>query len=515
MAERFKLTLTEALALLGVVEREIGLAPVILAIQQAVPAKAGAIIGRERGVRLTADEALALVAALLPLIPAADTRGKMLWLIKNARPCFADPARFHAALDYLKARVEAFVRGGGVDAVPSSALPALGAAPIGGYGRVNQWWKRPDLLDRETSLMLQHGVRCYTIELVGNGEDDVLGSKLKTEEVKAAYIELIRNCRAKGLYLLLGFLNGNMGNGRYRNGKVKLAARLPQARAMMQFVYEQGPANVIFQPIGETQSDADRQIEREAAAMMRGFILVSNGSMGRPSAPASWAQYRAWHPTSTGNWPTGHIAKTILVSDTGAILAQLHKGGDIYGEGNPDAIRAWVRAGAAKGFPIVAHYAFQVEGIDESAIKACGLPVAGAIQPTPPQDTSDDVDLSSAVWHGPNGSKAKVTARMDGLAFNGTNFTYKQSGTSGWKFWNDGGKKLNSYACFFVFRDGKWRGGKFDACSPDRNWRDVKNIYGKYTGGIVPVPGEIVRVCLCGNNFTERTNAPATTWRAK
>lgn len=151
----------------------------------------------------------------------------------------------------------------------------------------------------------------------------------------------------------------------------------------------------------------------------------------------------------------------------------------------------------------------------EERARIAGGPVVAPESPVTGQvgDTGADADLSGATWYGPNGAGAKVTGTIDNLTFDGTNFRYVQGGTSGWPFWDDNGKKLNSYACFFVVRDGKLAGGKFDACSPDRNWRDVKNIYGKYTGEIVPVVGEDVWFCLINKAATERTTAQKVVWK--
>ena len=189
--------------------------------------------------------------------------------------------------------------------------------------------------------------------------------------------------------------------------------------------------------------------------------------------------------------------------------ATAQEAGSLEGPGDPAKLQAWFAKCKAAGAIGAGYYAFLRERHDAAAIRACAAP-AGAVEQTA---AADDVDLSKAVWHGPDGRNAKVTETLSGLTFDGKAFRYKQSaGTAKWTP-RTGEKNLNQYACFFVKRNGVWTGGKFDWSSETRNSRDKTNIAAGYTGGIVPKAGEEVRFCLMDLNGTKRTNAPRVIWK--
>jgi hypothetical protein len=330
--------------------------------------------------------------------------------------------------------------------------------------------------------------------------------------MKRATLYAVDGCAKRGIYYHVTMFNDNAGKSNWRNDGPALSKRLPQAKAFIDWFAETvSPKGVFVVIVGETRTTAGKELEKYGAKKLKaaGF-KIGNNNGSRPQSTTSFGgvatDFHEYHPTKTSDWPRSKAAH--VTSDTGAILAQLNEGGNVYGLGNPAAIAAWRAAGCAAGYAFVLFYGFDVAEYDEAAIDA--MSPGGTVTQ---QESDDDVDLSKAVWHGPNGAGARVTARLDGLKFDGKIFTYKQSGTSGWKKWKDGSKTLNSYACFFVKRNGQWAGGKFDGCSTDRNWRDIKNIIKGYTGGIRPKAGEEVRICLINQSASERTNAPGVAWK--
>ena len=152
----------------------------------------------------------------------------------------------------------------------------------------------------------------------------------------------------------------------------------------------------------------------------------------------------------------------------------------------------------------------KLRGVTDDEGEPVGNWMGEAAAQTP---ADDDVDLSAAKWHGPDGRGCAVTETISGLTFDGKAFRYRQSaGTAKWTP-RTGEKSVNQYACFFVKRGGTWTGGKFDWSSETRNSRERTNIDGGYTGGIRPVAGEEVRFCLTDLNMKKRTNAPGVTWK--
>lgn len=141
--------------------------------------------------------------------------------------------------------------------------------------------------------------------------------------------------------------------------------------------------------------------------------------------------------------------------------------------------------------------------------------ITGKEKPTPPSTTppppGGDIDLSNADWKRIDGWKAKVTQHLTSLTFDGKYFV--MSTTEGTKAWRPIKDECNQYACFFVKRNGRWTGGKFDWQRPSNTKRDTKNILSGYTGGIVPVKGEEVAYCQINLNCTERTNCRIVIWK--
>lgn len=56
-------------------------------------------------------------------------------------------------------------------------------------------------------------------------------------------------------------------------------------------------------------------------------------------------------------------------------------------------------------------------------------------------------------------------------------------------------KKCRGQTHLYVFRDGRWQGGKYDFFTSGQQAKDLKNVYGNYTG-IIPKAGEEVAFCL-------------------
>ena len=158
---------------------------------------------------------------------------------------------------------------------------------------------------------------------------------------------------------------------------------------------------------------------------------------------------------------------------------------------------------------VVAYARARVEEFEASGGSVDHFP-----EPPPPEDPpSDDIDLSAARWHGPNGGRAAVTESLENLKIDSHKISYTLSkGTEGWQPHNAAQKNCNQYACFFVLRDGLFQGGKFDWSTYSRKTRELKNIRGGYTGGIVPNSGETVWFCFMDLNGKNRTNCQAVQW---
>ena len=238
-----------------------------------------------------------------------------------------------------------------------------------GYGRVNCWASGgKSTLRRDLIRCAIEGVTIYHVELMGWAEFSAYRIPGKLDATEKMYRWLVAQCRALGLWCFVSLTNDNAGSRKYGDTGRPLRDIRGDVSRMIGLVGAVGPDNVLVQPVGETQTDAGRQIEAEAAQKLHGFTLVNNlGS--RPTSKPGWAAWNAYHPFKTSD---AVPSNTICVSDTGTIIAQLHYGLDPTGKGKPDTIRAWARRLKQQGNPAVVLYAFKLKEYDSAAIKALG-----------------------------------------------------------------------------------------------------------------------------------------------
>lgn len=501
MAAPVKLTKAEGIALAEALAARVGHANVLLALVSTLGAeRATGIVERREG-RISKAETVALVKAIIPLVPGDTLKDKIKVAIACLREAIPERERQDAILAYVLQKIKDYKN-------PPPLMAVYDDGFLRFYGRVNLWCAAgEDELRKDLMTCSQHGVG-YQIEMAGwrSGETAYDGH-LNLSRTLEMYRLLHGWCKTAGIPLFVSITNQNIVYSKYGNVGRPFASIVPVAKQLAQCVKDCGGQDFVYvQPVAETGNDADaKAFEKWCGALFAGWKLVYNGG-SRPTKPAYGWPHFAYHPNTTAD---GGKRGGITISDTGTIIKQLAADGTLEGPGDPAKIAAWFAKCKAAGAIGAGYYAFKREKHDAAAIRACGAPASA---PTTPQ-TGDDVDLSKAVWHGPDGRGAKVTETLYNLTFDGKAFRYRQSaGTAKWTP-RTGAKSVNQYACFFVKRNGVWTGGKFDWSSETRNSRERTNIDGGYTGGIRPVPGEEVRFCLMDLNGTKRTNAPGVKWK--
>ena len=497
----FKLTIAEGLALYNVVQEKAGLAPVLAAVSAALgPNRAQAFVGSMGKLRLTNQEKIALVLGLAKLVPGATTKEKMLWLLKNARSCFDSDARFKEAMAAVAAELNKLANA--ADDPPFVADDFLRF-----YGRVNMWAAAgEDELRKDIAVCKECRVG-YHIEMAGwrSGETAFDG-----EEKLSAAIDMYRKvlswCRKAKIPLFTSITNRNVEITKYSNIGRPFASIVPAAKRLAQAVFDEGPEWQLVQPVAEPNSGNKpvEDFEKWCGTLFAGWKIVYNGNGGRPSKPAyGWSDF-GYHPNKgSDSVPVGCLA----VSDTGSIIRESTTDGQLDGPGNPSWISSWFakcKASKAKG---AAYYAFTRVKHDPAAIRACAAP-AGSAEPV----QTGEPDLSQAKWIGFNGANAASTEKLSNLTIDDTYIHFALS--PGCKSWepHEGAKQTNQKACFFVMRDGRWTGGRYDDSGYPRVSRELKNIRGGYTGGIKPKTGEIVWFCFTDVNGTKRTNCASAVW---
>jgi hypothetical protein len=455
---------------------------------------------------------------------------------------FATEARYREVIDYVKMRLKLYAEGKEYDdgdggspsvVVVSSEVPDLSkvSGTLSGYGPVNAWWKMSRAaLTKILSRMQRKNVRVFPVEVVGNANEDMLANAVKLAQMKDRYVHVLAECGSRGIIFNPIGLNDNAGDNNYSNGGVKLAARVPQARALYDWMAARGGVGcTLHTPVAETQTSDGHSLQAYAATVLgrAGYRLCTNDS-SRVQQNASWSQEFCYHNTSVGDWPKSK--KGYVLSDTGSAIRQL-SGGRLDGPGDPAALRRWLAAGVARGQKIVAYYAFQYAGYDEAAIDAMSIAAAAP----PEQDDHDDgdatpsgndsIDLSKVEWNARDADVRAwpVTQSLEVEIWNQVvNHAFDVAK------WPDAtvlGKKMAANTWVVAKAGGRW-------CASTWEWLQRhnldKNMRGKTFGGHIkvgplkswhPRPGERFHVFVSGlartgaRNVKERSNVVEVVWQ--
>lgn len=486
MAAPVKLTQAEALALVSALEQRVGYDQLLAVLIAAIGAQRALALVEEKAGRITKAETVVLVKAILPLVPGADLKAKVKSAIAGLREAIPDKARADAILAYVLERIKRY------KAVPALAsdYPDLGSGTVTGYGPVNNHWKIPDsTIRRILDRMQQKTVRTYKVESVGHASEDVLGRSNLLAQMKAKTLFSAAECAKRGILYHATLFNDNAGKNTWKNSGYSLGDRLKQAKAFIDwFAATVPPQGVYVVIVGETRTSAGKELEKYGAAKLKaaGF-KIGNNNGSRPQATASFGgiqtDFHEYHPTKTSDWPTSKAAH--VTSDTGAILAQLNQGGNVYGLGNPAAVTAWRAAGVAKGYAFIIFYGFDVAEYDEPTIDAMAGNSTGAEVPA---SGNGAISPSQVRWLGTDYSKAKTTVTLSGATKSGKHLNFKASAIS-WP--PQGAKKCKAVGFLIRQIGGQYVGGKVEWCVVERGWYDIAtNTATGYNGATMPKEGE-------------------------
>jgi len=496
----FKLTIQEIKALIAAGKNTIGAPVAIAALIKVLGAdRAARIVAEETGtsVRIQKSETLELIFALLPSVPGGTMRQKLAWAYQFAVRVLGE-SRAKEALDYVLERVRL------LNAPTSAASGKFDLSFPRFYGRVNLWCAAGEsTLKKDIDLCGKLGVG-YHIEMAGWRSG---ATAFDSEENLVATIKMYRKligwCRQYKVGLFTSITNRNITETKYGNKGRPFASIVPSALRLAEAIKAEGPELQYIQPVAENNGDSSAvAFEKTCGVPFAGWNLVYNGNNGQTTKPAhGWPMF-SYHPSSrTKDIPDGALAS----SNHGIIIRELAADGTLEGPGDPAKIAAWFAHCLASKACGCAYYAFLRADHDPAAIRAC----AGQLDKP---EQVDDPDLSKAKWHGFQGGNAKVTETLSNLTINQKEIRFTLS--DGCRLWEPhvGAKKTNQMACFFVERNGQLVGGRFDDSGHPRVTRELKNIRGKYTGGIVPVSGEWVWFCFTDVYGTRRTNCEKVRW---
>ena len=501
MATKVKLTTAEGLELVNLAISKLGADAVLPILAAALPPeKVGRLVLRQ-STPLTAAEKEALVQDALPAIPGKTFKEKLAFVVREIRPAFETRARYDEVMAYVAERVIAYLKA----KQQGTAAPAGGLDFRLGYGPVNNW--RNLGAKAIVGATAPAGIGIVPIEFW----EWSAWQRFKDADAQIAAFEKLLDATTKsGQILYATYVNSNLGSGKYGDPGIKLSAyagAVWKGAARVAELMKSHP-RLFVTPVGEggigPDPKFDKQVQDWFLANAPKAQLVNNWG-ARPSGNDGMGQ-RCVHPSSTKDAGSG---TAWVMSDHGLLIRELN-GGALYGTADVGVTGSYARKVTDAGRKFIYYHFDQNAAIDANALAA----LRGVAKPETPAPSGDDVDLSKAQWIGsPSGANAKMLpGTLSNLTIDSTHIRYSiDKVTDSWEP-HRGDKKTNQCACFFVMRNGRLTGGRFDDSTWSRKDRETKNIKNGYVKGVVPRSGEDVWFCFIDVGGTVRTNCCKVKW---
>lgn len=452
MAAPVKLTRQEALALIDALVARVGYTQILSALVSVIGIERATELDENRVGRISKAETVALIKAIIPLIPGDTLKEKIKVAIADLRKAIPDRERQDDILEFVLQKIKDYKN-------PPMSVQAVNDGFLRLYGRVNMWCAGgEDELRKDIEVCALGGVG-YQIEMAGwNPGQTVFDSHLNLSMTLEMYRKLHGWCKTAGVPLLVSLTNWNITLSKYGNKGRPFASIVPVAKQLAQCVHDCGGQDFVYvQPMAETGKDADAiAFEKWCGELFKGWKLVYNGG-SRPSKPAYGWPHFAYHPNSTAD---GGKRGGITISDTGAIIKQLAADGTLNGPGDPAKIAAWFARCKASGAIGAGYYAFQREKHDAAAIRACAGLANAPEQPV--MAGSWPSELSSVTWLHTNVRDWPATAIMTASVSGGSiSFPYDKADV--WPVATSGVEKgTNANVWAIVNVGGAWYAGTWE-----------------------------------------------------
>jgi hypothetical protein len=233
---------------------------------------------------------------------------------------------------------------------------------------------------------MDHALLCEELAKAGCNATDIefMGLTVSTkhgyrqggaEALKKDYLSLLKECRKRNLTLIVSIVNDNMHIRKWgQSGQDDLAHWPGECERAAQIVMEAGPANVMVQPVAETQTSQGRAYERRwlAAFNAAGFRTVYNGGSRPSSNGGAWT--RAYHSCKLSD--LGNGANILLIPDCGTAIDAYTDNGN-FNSGtvvNPGIAADFARRGRARGNGVCIYTGTGIKSVKEQApaIRAIG-----------------------------------------------------------------------------------------------------------------------------------------------
>lgn len=508
-APKPKLNASEIDALLSAADALFGYEKLAAALVEAIgPARAQQLIASRSAIPWTKADTEAVALALWPLVPGSTAKDKRKAITSAVRPCFATADRYAEVMEYALEKIEEWLDGEETEA-PGAVPPWSACTHASCWNGSNARQRMMNVLSPAFTEAKYAQYRDWMLSVGCNTAHVFLSNKADGEgggyciygtswtwEINAAFCDVFRrrisDLRDHGFAVVV-WLFADDSSAWNKEAKKNFPKYLADLKA--QVLLDQASIVVAGLELDEYYGSAD------VAALINAIRQVYPGKVG--THEASGHKFAALADIVFLQTKTG-LSPAQIKAAVAAARKNTGKPVNCFEIERHPASTEQIEAAFAGGAFAVGNW----NGKAQLVNNAYELPVGAT-------HLGDDVDLSKAEWVGKiNGANALVTDDIAPFRHDKTTFYYKQTpGTKNWKpRFTDNGKDLNSAACLAVWRDGRWRVGRFDDCSETRNTREKKNIVNGYLKGIRPVVGEPFRFLLVNADGKYRTKAPGGLW---
>lgn len=498
MAAPVKLTKAEGIALVAALEKRVGYDALAFALVGAIGAeRAGKLIAEKQG-RISKAETVALVKAIVPLIPGTTLKAKVKVAISALREAIPDRERQDAILAYVIERIKAYKNPPPVSD-PSAIPPWDACTRASCWNGSNAQQRMMNVLSPGMSAAKYAQYRDWMLSIGCNTSHVFLSNRRDGEgagysiykgewswEIDPANVKLfsdrIADLRAHGLAVVVWLLADDSSAW-----NKEAAKNFPRYLADL-----------------EAQG-----LLAEASTVVAGLELDEYYQSAQVSALIN--AIRKVYPGKVGTHQTSGRYEFAALADI------------CFYQVSPGKSAAQIKADAAKvckatGKPV---NFFELDRQPNRAL--CDAAFAGGAfavgnwrgeAEAQPGQTDGAILPSQVKWFGMDYSKAKTTVVLSNVKMLGNHLDFTATPAPPWPPY--GAKKCRAVG--FLIRKIGWKyiGGKVEWCVVERGWYDIKtNVLDGYNGSTVPADGE---TCWAGLGHTTNGSEVSTlvpfVWKA-
>lgn len=493
MAGPVKLTVDEGVALAMALADRVGYDQLLTVLTAALGVKRAFALAEDHTGRISKSETVALIKAVLPLVPGYTLKAKIKFAISALRRAIPDKTRQDAILAYVVERIQAYKAGPAASAAPATWDACTRASCWRGANAKNRMMNMlsPAFTDAKFAEYRDwmKSIGCNTAHVFlsnkadGEGGGYCIYGTSWTWEINAAFCDVFRSriadLRANGFAVVVWLLADDSSAWNKEEAK-NFPKYLQDLKA--QGLLDQASTVVAGLELDEYYQSA------QVSALVNAIRKVYPGKVGTHQTSGRY-EFAALADICFYQVSPGKSAAQIK-AEAAKVVKATGKPVNFF-ELDRQPNRALCDAAFAGGAFAVGNWMGEAQA----------APVSGAILP------------SAVKWLGTNYAAAKTTVTLSGVSMSGTHLNFKASPLPPWPPYGD--KKCRAVGFLIRKIGNQYVGGKVEWCVVERGWYDVKtNVRDGYNGSTMPANGE---TCWAGLGHTKNGSEVSTllpfTWK--